>query len=319
MKKLLSLLILALLLLTACGKKPEKDALTKIKERDMLIVGVKEDAKPFGFISKTTGKIEGFDVDVARYIAKEIIGEERKVKFIPVTSATRMEAVTSGEVDMVIATMSITPQRQYLIDFSEPYYIAGQTAVVKEDSKIHTFSDLKKKTTIVVLGSTSEQNLRRIAPTAKLVGYKSYKEAFDAFLAGKGDALSSDDTIISGFMMENKGYRVLKHRISQEPYAIGIRQYDDKKLKNTLDVIVVRMKKDGTIKRLEQKWHLSRPTFDKKSAQADKNKVEAVDKNKTDVEEKQAEVMDKLPEVPDKQPDTKQLNVEEKQVEVQKI
>ena len=311
MKKLLSLLILALLLLTACGKKPEKDALTKIKERDMLIVGVKEDAKPFGFISKTTGKVEGFDVDVARYIAKEIIGEERKVKFIPVTSATRMEAVTSGEVDMVIATMSITPQRQYLIDFSEPYYIAGQTAVVKEDSKIHTFSDLKKKTTIVVLGSTSEQNLRRIAPTAKLVGYKSYKEAFDAFLAGKGDALSSDDTIISGFMMENKGYRVLKHRISQEPYAIGIRQYDDKKLKNTLDVIVVRMKKDGTIKRLEQKWHLSRPTFDKKSAQADKNK--------TDVEEKQAEVMDKLPEVPDKQPDTKQLNVEEKQVEVQKI
>ena len=93
------------------------------KERDVLIVGVKEDSKPFGFRSKTTGNIEGFDVDIARQIAKEILGEERKIKLVPVTPATRIESVTSGSVDMVIATMSITPQRQYLVDFSSPYYI----------------------------------------------------------------------------------------------------------------------------------------------------------------------------------------------------
>ncbi len=257
MKKLLSLFILLFLLLTSCGKKPEKDALTLIKEKDVLVVGVKQDSKPFGFISRKTGRNEGFDIDIAKYIAKEILGGEQKVKFVPVTSNTRIEAITSGEVDMVIATMSVTPQRQYLIDFSEPYYIAGQTAVVKEDSDIHTFSDLKKRTTIVVLGSTAEQNIRRITPTAKLVGYKDYKEAFDAFLEGKGDALSTDDTILSGFLAEHKGYRMLKHRISHEPYAIGIKQYDDKKLKKTIDVIVVRMKRDGTIKKLEEKWHLN--------------------------------------------------------------
>ena len=256
MKKILCLIILSLLLLTSCGKKEEKNALDKILERDVLIVGVKDDSKPFGFISKATGEIEGFDIDIARYIAKDLLGSERKIKLIPVNTNNRIEAVTSGEVDMVIATMSITPQRQYLIDFSEPYYIAGQTALVKEDSDIHTFADLKRKTIIISLGSTAEKNIRRIIPTARIVGYKTYKEAFQAFTEGKGDAISSDDTILSGLIMDKEGYRLLKNRISYEPYAIAIKQYDDKKLKNTLDVIVTRMKKDGTIKSLKQKWHL---------------------------------------------------------------
>jgi putative glutamine transport system substrate-binding protein len=152
--------------------------------------------------------------------------------------------------------MSDTKPREFLVDFSIPYYNAGQTAVVREDSNIHTFSDLKKKTTIVVLGSTAERNLRRIIPTAKIIGYKNYNEAFNAFEMGKGDALSTDDTIISGLISGKTGYRVLKNKISLEPYAIGIKQYEDKKLKKTLDIIVARMKKDGTINELKKKWNL---------------------------------------------------------------
>ena len=256
MKKFLCLIILSLLLLTSCGKKEEKSALDKIIERDILVVGVKDDSKPFGFISKATGELEGFDIDIARYIAKDILGSERKIKLVPITTDKRIEAVTSDEVDIVVATMSITPQRQYLIDFSEPYYIAGQTALVKEDSDIHTFSDLKRKTIIISLGSTAEKNIRRIIPTARIIGYKTYKEAFQAFINGKGDAISSDDSILSGMIMDKKGYRILKNKISYEPYAVGMKQYDDKKLKNTIDVIITRMKKDGTIKSLKQKWHL---------------------------------------------------------------
>lgn len=256
MKKIICLLILSLLLLTACGKKEEKNSYEKIIEKDVLIVGVNPDSKPFGFISKNTNQIEGFDIDVARYIAKDILGSERKIKFVPITPNERIEAITSEEVDMVIATMTITPQRQYLIDFSTPYYIAGQTAIVKKDSNIHTFSDLKHKTIIVVLGTTAEKNIRRIIPTARIVGYKNYKNAFSAFKQGKGEAFSTDDTILSGFMIDNPGYRLLKNKISQEPYAIGIKQYDDKKLKENLDIIITRMNKDGTIKSLKKKWHL---------------------------------------------------------------
>ena len=257
MKKIISLLILSLLLLTGCGKKQEISTYDKIVERDYLIVGITTESKPFGFISETTNEPEGFDIDVARYIAKDMLDSERKIEFVSIQPEERIEAITSEKVDMVIATLSITPQRQYFIDFSQPYYIAGQTALVREDSDIHTFSDLKDKTTIIILGTTSEKNIRGIIPTAKIIGYKSYSNAFKAFEEGNGDAISTDNTILSGFLMDHSGYRMLKNKISKEPYGIGIKQNDeDTKLKRNLDIIINRMQKDGTLKKLKEKWQL---------------------------------------------------------------
>lgn len=257
MKKLICLIISSLILCCGCVKKEEKTQLDKIIERDKLIVGVSTDSKPFGFINKKTGNIEGFDIDVAKYITKDLLGSERKIELVPITPASRIEAITSGLVDIVVATMTITPQREYFVDFSVPYYIAGQTAIVKKDSNIYHISDLKDKTTIIVLGTTAESNIRRIIPVAKLNGYKSYKEAFEAFQAGKGDAMSTDNTILSGFLMDYKGYRILKNKISQEPYAIGIKQNeDDDSLKKNLDISIIRMQKNGTINNLKKKWQI---------------------------------------------------------------
>lgn len=256
MKKVFCLLILSLILLTGCGKKEEKNALDQIIEKDVLVVGVNLDSKPFGFISKTTGDFEGVDIDVARYIAKDILGSERKIKFVGLDTSSRIEAITSGRVDMAIATMTVTPQRQYLVDFSIPYYVAGQTVLVKQDSDIYSFADLKRKTIIIPLGSTAEKNIRRILPTARMIGYKTNKEAVQAFIDGQGDALSDDDVLLSGIIMDYPDYRMLKTKISHEPYAVGIKKYDDEKLKKALDVIILRMKKDGTLKQLKEKWHL---------------------------------------------------------------
>ncbi len=257
MKKLISLLILSLILLTGCGKKQEISTYDKIVERDYLLVGITTESKPFGFISETTNEPEGFDIDVARYIAKDMLDSERKIEFVQISPEERIEAITSGQVDMVIATLSITPQRQYFINFTQPYYMAGQTALVREDSDIHTFSDLKDKTTIIILGTTAEKNIRGIIPTAKIIGFKSYSNAFRAFEEGSGDAISTDNTILSGFMMDHSGYRILKNKISKEPYGIGIKQTDDDtKLKRNLDIIINRMHKDGTLKHLKEKWQL---------------------------------------------------------------
>lgn len=259
MKKFAVLLLIPLILLftTGCWKKETKTSLEKIKEKDVLVVGVKTDSKPFGFISQKTGNNAGFDIDVAKAIAQDLLGSERKVKFVGVTPNTRIEAITSEQVDIVVATMSIVPQREYLIDFSKPYYVAGQTAVVKEDSNIYAFADLRKKTTIVVLGTTAEKNIRRIIPTARIIGYKTYPEAFQAFLDGKGDAISTDDVILSGFLHEHKGYRMLKNKISKELYAVGMKQREnDTSLKSSIDIVITRMAKDGSLKELKQKWKL---------------------------------------------------------------
>lgn len=255
MRKILCLIVMCFIFLTSCAKKEEVNSLDKIVERDILIAGVKQDAGPFGHINEN-GQFEGFDIDVAKYIAKKMVGNERKIKFIPVTPATRIEALTSGQVDLVIATMSATKSRRYLIDMSVPYFSAGQTAVVREDSNIYTFADLKDKTTIVVLGSTSEQNLRRVIPTARIVGYTNYKDAFQALLDEKGDAVSTDDSIISGFIAEHKGYRVLQNRISTEHYVVGVKQTEDRVLLTTVNSIINDMHRDGTLKKLKKKWKL---------------------------------------------------------------
>lgn len=260
MKKIiLSVLILTLIFLTGCsGKKEIKTHIQEIIDRDYLIVAVKTDSKPFGFIDEKTGKNEGFDIDIARHIANDILGSERKIKFVPVSTSDKIEALTSGKVDIVVATFTMTPQRQYLIDFSIPYYIAGQSVVVKESSNIYNFSDLKTRKTIVVLGSTAEQNIRRILPMARLIGFKNYKEAFDAFKEGQADALSTDNTIISGFLMDNKGYRMLKNRITQEPYAVGIKlNENDDSLKKSINITINRIRKDGTLIQLKKKWNVN--------------------------------------------------------------
>jgi len=258
MKKICTLfLLLMFFFTTGCNfdKRSKLNDIQRIKEQGYITVGVKTDSKPFGFINKKTGKNDGFDIDIAKYIAKNILGSEDGVKYVQVTPSSKIEAILSGEVDMVIATMSITPQRQFLVDFSIPYYIAGQTAVVRDASDIHNFSDLRNKVTIIVLGSTAEENIRKILPTAKLYGFKTYTEAFNAFQNGQGDAISTDNTILSGFMMENKGYRMLKIKISQEPYAVAFKKNEkDDSLKKTINMVLRQLEKDGTLKKLKKKW-----------------------------------------------------------------
>lgn len=260
MKKILLLILfLSVFLITGCsGKKEMKTQIEEIIDRDYIIAAVKTDSKPFGYIDKETGKNEGFDIDIARQIAKDILGSDRKIKFIPVTTAEKIEMVTSGKADIVVATFTMTPQRQYLVDFSIPYYIAGQSVVVKEDSNIYNFSDLKNKKTIVVLGSTAEQNIRRILPMARLTGFKNYEEAFKAFKEGKADAISTDNTILSGFLMDNKGYRMIKNRITQEPYAVGIKlNENDDSLKKSINITINRIQRDGTLLKMKKKWNVS--------------------------------------------------------------
>lgn len=121
--KILGLLILCLVFVTGCTQKEDSmDTLDKIQQRGKLVVGVKFDTKPFGYLDER-GQLVGFDIDLAKYIAKSILGDEDKVEFKQVTPSNRILALNSDKVDMVIATMTITPQRRAIVDFSQPYYV----------------------------------------------------------------------------------------------------------------------------------------------------------------------------------------------------
>lgn len=254
-KKLSLLLLLFVFVVTGC-KKVEKDSdiYKSIIERDKLIVGVQFDAKPFGFLNKEA-ELNGVDVDIAKEIAKRMLGSEDKVEFKQVSPATRIQSVTTGEVDLVIATMSITPQRKIIVDFSDPYFIAGQAIVVPQSSKINSLADLNDKSVIVVLGTTGEKNLRYFAPAAIVQGYRNYSNAFKALKEGKADALTTDDSIILGFIMDNKDYKILSKRLTQEPYGIAFKNSENAhSLKMNVNRILDSMKSDGTLNKIKKKW-----------------------------------------------------------------
>lgn len=257
-KKIFILIFMLVFLTYGCAKneKPQ-DIYRTIINRDKLIVGVQYDAKPFGFIDEN-GKLEGVDVDIAKELAKRILGDESKIEFREVSPSTRIEAITSGEVDMVIATMSITPQRKLIVSFSDPYFIAGQAIAVPIDSDIKTYNDLNNRNVIVVLGTTGEKNLRYFVPSAVIQGYKNYSEAFKAFKERKADAITTDDSLLIGFVMDNKNFKILPKRLTQEPYGIAFKNSEDAaSLKINVNRMLQDMKSDGTLNTIKKKWNVA--------------------------------------------------------------
>lgn len=255
-KSLLSIFVLCFVIVcSGCTKKEQNiTTLDKIIQRGKIVVGVKYDAKPFGYLNEKQ-QLVGYDIDLARYIAKSILGDENKIEFKQVTPSNRILALNSNQVDMVIATMTITTQRKRVVDFSIPYYMTGQSILVPNDSKITSVSDLNGKKVIVIFGSTAEKKLRSMAPEANIIGFKTYTSGYNAFKQGMADAMTSDDTILMGFALADKSVKLLPLRYSQEPYAVAFKKgRASVGLKNSVNRILYDMRKTKELDRLKHKW-----------------------------------------------------------------
>lgn len=258
MKKIFLVMIALTVFLTGCdfGKsnQPQLDTLDKIKQRGKLIVGVKYDSKPFGFLDKNN-QVQGFDIDVAKNLAGSILGDPNAVEFKQVTASNRIFMLTSDAVDMVIATMTINPKRLEVVDFSQPYYVAGQAIMIPRNSSIKGVKDLNNKKVIIVLGSTSEKNIRMLAPEAVIQGFRTYNDAFSALKAGRGEALTTDDSILYGFLESDPNYKILPERYTREPYGIAIKKgAETETLRILIDEALYEMQKNGTLKQIKHKW-----------------------------------------------------------------
>lgn len=247
-------MMLSTLVLTGCGKKEEKsDLLNAIKKRGELVVGVKYDSKPFGFVEN--GKLQGYDIDIAHLMAKRILGNEKLVRFVEVTPSNRISKLNSGEVDLLVATMTITPKRLEVVDFSVPYFYTGQAIMIRKGTSIKTVGDLNGRRVIIILGTTGEKNLRYFAPEAILQGYKSYESGFNGILNRKAEALTTDDAIIAGFVMDHPEFMMLPQRYTQEGYGIAFRkEAESQSLKREVNVALGELRRRGYLNYLKSQW-----------------------------------------------------------------
>ncbi|MED1441072.1 glutamate ABC transporter substrate-binding protein [Aeribacillus composti] len=272
-KKILSTSLISILcisILSACGGKTttnttaeqektenssdNQNTLEKIKERDKLIVGVKYDLNLFGLKDPKTGKVEGFDIDIAKGLAKKILGDENKIELKEVTSKTRIPLLNNGDIDCIIATMTISEERKKEVDFSDVYFMAGQSLLVKKDSKINGISDVKKGVTVLTAkGSTSAQNIREKAPEATVLEFENYAEAFTALKAGQGDALTTDNALLLGMAKQDPNFRVVDETFTEEPYGIAVRK-GDTEFVNTINEYLKEIKENGEYDKIYEKW-----------------------------------------------------------------
>lgn len=257
MKRIILVLLFMCLIFSGCGKKKTaSDDLSRIEQKGKIVVGVRDDASPFGFRDKN-GILVGYDIDLARILAQNILGNSSAVEFVPVTASNRIMKLNSGEVDCLIATMSITNQRQQILDFSVPYYMAGQAILVRSTSKATSLRDFEGNKLIIVYGSTSERNLRSNVPEVTVLGYKTYNDAYKALKSGKAEGIVADDTILLNFAFNDKSVKLLPKRYSKEPYAIAFRKGEQSaRLISKTNYVIENLQSTGKLNRLQEKWKI---------------------------------------------------------------
>lgn len=257
-KKLIALwLTLAslLLVLAGCGDDlASQDVLTRVKASNEISWGVKSDTRLFGLMSIKTGKVEGFDVDIATAVSKEIFGDQVQVNIVPVTSNTRMSLLKNGNVDALASTLTITPERKKEVLFSEVYFNAGQALMVKKGSQIKSVKDLTKGTKVIGLqGSNSVENVKKAAPEAKILQLPDAAQAFAALKSGQGDAMTSDNAILYGLAADDSDYEIVGGTFTKEPYGLGI-NLGQEKFRQAVDQALQTIEADGTYAKILKKW-----------------------------------------------------------------
>jgi ABC-type amino acid transport substrate-binding protein len=248
---------------------PAGTTMGKIQNRGEITIGVKYDVPPFGFKNPQTNEVEGFDVDMGRFIAEELGVEP---KFIEAISDNRIPFLEKGTVDLILSTMTINAERDTEIDFSQPYYIAQGRILVPKGSDIRGLEDLAGNSVCTALGSTYEETIRERAPDADLKLVDLYSECLELLQTKAVDAISTDDVILTGMIIQDDSLEMVGDRLTVEPYGVGIKD-GDKGLQRFVDGVLRQVEEDGRWEKTYQKWvgrHLNKqeqpPTMTLKQA-----------------------------------------------------
>jgi polar amino acid transport system substrate-binding protein len=194
-----------------------------IASRKRLIVGVKCDTPPFGYID-VRGKNAGVDVEIAKWFARYAFGREQRLTFVCAPTAAREPLITSGRVDMVISTFTYTADRDTRIDFSRAYYKASGRLLVKNTSPITKLSDIAGKRVATTSGSVYDRWMKRCFTSTSVVVTDSVTNAVIAFNQGRADAVMFDDTSLALIAATDPNAKLTNDIFQEGPYGIGIKQ-----------------------------------------------------------------------------------------------
>jgi ABC-type amino acid transport substrate-binding protein len=229
---------------------PAGSTMARILADGKLRVGITRSLTLFGELDPLSGRVSGFDVDLGREIARELGLREDQVEFVDTLIEDRVPHLQDGTLDMVVLAMTITPERASLVEFSRPYYVAGQSLLVSRTNRqISGLRDLAGARVCTATGSTAVAELTRRAPAAELVLLRSLPECVTSLKAGAVDAVATDDVILAGFASDDSDLILAGGRFTTEPYGVAVPR-GQADLADFVDGVIGRMLDDGRWGRL---------------------------------------------------------------------
>ncbi|MFG2055042.1 glutamate ABC transporter substrate-binding protein [Micromonospora sp. NPDC048930] len=230
------------------GSGGAKGIVGKAQSQKKLVIGVKADQPGLGL--QTGSQYEGFDVEIAKIIAKGLGVDANNIEWKTTVSANREPFIQQGTVDLVVATYTINDERKQKVNFAGPYFIAGQDLLVKADSTIAGPEGLDGKKVCSVQGSTPAKRIQTEHPKAKLQLFDAYSKCITALDGGQVDAVTTDDIILAGYAAQPQyagKFKVVGKPFSTEPYGIGLKK-DDKDGCEKINEILKTAATDGSYK-----------------------------------------------------------------------
>lgn len=189
--------------------------LDEIVKRDKLIVATFSTAPPFCY-TDDAGKLVGFDIDIAKFIAKSLLGDDKKIEFVTVTSEGRWPAVNSGRADIGIATTTVYPDRALRVAFTRPYIDSGISILVRDDTNVTNLAGLNNaKFTLANLSNPQmADRAKRFLPNVKLLTFDTPAALFTAVKSGQAQAMQMDTPVVNWYAANNKDMKVLPENLA---------------------------------------------------------------------------------------------------------
>ena len=227
---------------------------SEIESEGELKVAVKDNLRPLGFTDEN-GNLVGLEIDLARKLAEELLGDRDAVEFSPVDNQERLQVVLEDEVDLAIARVAVTTSRSRIVDFSRYYYLDGTGIVTK--SEIDNVDGLRQSRIAVLENSATIAVVRNRLPDATLIGVDSYQEALELIETNRADAFAGDRSVLTGWIQEYPSYQLLPERLSGAALAVvmpkGL-QYQE--LRSQVDRAIAGWKESGWLAERIKYWGL---------------------------------------------------------------
>lgn len=227
----------------------------EIQQRGYLKIAVKNNLRPLGF-TDVSGKLQGLEIDLAVKLSQDLLSTYNAVKLKPVANSDRMTVVLNNQVDLTIARVTATSSRARLVSFSVPYYFDG-TVLLTKDASAQRLADFARRKIAVLKKSSTIAEVKYYIPTAELVGVNSYSEARSLLEKNTADAFAADASVLSGWVQQYSGYRLLSTKLSTQPLSVvmpkGL-QYDE--LRQRVNEAIARYIAKGWLAERVKYWGL---------------------------------------------------------------